>query len=58
MKTFEEDLKILRKNGWVQHGLRLAYQNLNDRDMVNHLDQDLAGSRATANVEITTSRIK
>ena len=58
VKTFEEDLKVLPKNGWAQHGLRLAYQNLNDREMVNQLDEDLARSWATADVEITTSRIK
>ena len=58
VKTFEEDLKVLPKNGWAQHGLRLAYQNLNDREMENQLDEDLARSWATADVEITTSRIK
>lgn len=58
VKTFEEDLRILPKNGWAQHGLRLAYQKLNDQKKVKELEAQIADSWATADVEITTSRIK
>ncbi len=58
IKTFEEDLKILPKNGWAQHGLKLAYENLNDQDMVKQLEFDLERSWATADVVIESSRIK
>ncbi|WP_029037238.1 tetratricopeptide repeat protein [Salinimicrobium xinjiangense] len=58
VKTFEEDLKILPKNGWAQHGLKLAYKNMGDRERVDQLEGDLARSWATANLVITTSRIK
>ncbi len=58
INTFEEDLKILPRNGWAQHGLKLAYENLNNREMVGQLENDLERSWATADVEIETSRIK
>ncbi len=58
VQTFEEDLLVLPKNGWAQHGLKLAYQNLNDQNKVNQMDADLKKSWATADVVIKTSRIK
>lgn len=58
VKTFEEDLRILPRNGWAQHGLKLAYENMNDRQMVEQLEDDLESSWATADVVIETSRIK
>ncbi len=32
IKTYQEDLNRLPKNGWAYHGMMLAYQALNDKD--------------------------
>ena len=56
--TFEEDLKRLPKNGWAQHGMRLAYQNLNDDNNVERMDQLISDSWKGADIEIESSRIK
>lgn len=58
VKTFEEDLKILPKNGWAQHGLKLAYQKLENPGKVKQIEGLLKDSWATADVVIETSRIK
>lgn len=58
VKTFEEDLINLPRNGWAQHGLKLAYQMMEDREKVRQVEAELMESWATADVEITTSRIK
>lgn len=58
VKTFEEDLEILPKNGWAQHGLKLAYQKLGDQAKVGQMEALLKNSWATADVVIETSRIK
>ncbi|QBZ98820.1 tetratricopeptide repeat protein [Flavobacterium sangjuense] len=58
VKTYQEDLKRFRNNGWAQHGLKLAYQKLNNPAKVKEMDALLAKSWATADVKITTSRIK
>lgn len=49
VKTFEEDLIVLPRNGWAQHGLKLAYEKM---------EANLKESWATADVEIEISRIK
>ena len=56
--TFEEDLKALPKNGWAQHGLKLAYKKMNDRAKVKQMEALLKDSWATADVKIEPSRIK
>jgi tetratricopeptide (TPR) repeat protein len=58
IKTYEEDLKRLPKNGWAHHGLKLAYEKLNNKDKVEEMERLIAKSWATADVKITTSRIK
>ncbi len=58
IKTYKEDLKELPKNGWAHHGLKLAYQNLNDPENVARVDELLKDSWAHADLEINTSRIK
>ena len=58
VQTFEEDLKILPRNGWAQHGLKLAYQKMNDGEKVKQLEAQLKDSWATADVVIESSRIK
>ncbi|ESU28273.1 hypothetical protein FLJC2902T_16210 [Flavobacterium limnosediminis JC2902] len=58
IKTYEEDLKRLPKNGWAHHGLKLAYEKLNNKAKVKEMEQLIAKSWATADIKITTSRIK
>ncbi|TRO65227.1 tetratricopeptide repeat protein [Christiangramia sabulilitoris] len=56
--TYEEDLKKLPKNGWAQHGMRLAYENLNDDANVQKINQQIKQSWKGADIEINSSRIK
>lgn len=58
IQTYEADLKKFRNNGWAQHGLKLAYQKLNNQTKVKEMDALLEKSWATADVKISTSRIK
>lgn len=58
IKTFEEDLKILPKNGWAQHGLKLAYQKLDDKANLKNIENQIKDSWATADIVIESSRIK
>ncbi|ESU24728.1 hypothetical protein FEDK69T_02800 [Flavobacterium enshiense DK69] len=58
IKVYEEDLKRLPKNGWAYHGLKLAYEKLNNKEKVKEMEQLIAKSWATADVTITSSRIK
>lgn len=58
VKTYQEDLKVFRNNGWAQHGLRLAYEKLKNPTKVKEMDALLSKSWATADIKITTSRIK
>lgn len=55
---YEEDLQNFPKNGWAQHGMKLAYQKMDDRDNVRLMEAHLKESWATADVVIETSRIK
>ncbi len=56
--TFEEDLDRLPKNGWAYHGMKLAYSKLNDIDKMKEIDQQLAKSWETADIDLSNSRIK
>ena len=56
--TYEQDLKKLPKNGWAQHGMRLAYENLKDEENVQKLNRQIAQSWKGADIEINSSRIK
>ncbi|TRX38703.1 hypothetical protein FNW52_01265 [Flavobacterium sp. ZT3R18] len=58
IKTYEEDLKRFPKNGWAYHGLKLAYEKRNNKAKVQEIEQLISRSWATADVKITTSRIK
>lgn len=58
IKTYEEDLRRLPKNGWAHHGLKSAYQKLNNKAKVREMEQLISQSWATADIKITTSRIK
>ncbi|MEH6748234.1 MAG: hypothetical protein V7670_15485 [Maribacter arcticus] len=56
--TYQEDLKRLPKNGWALHGLKLAYEKLGESTKVKDIEVRLLASWATADIELTTSRIK
>tara|TARA_R110000868_G_scaffold145181_4_gene365262 strand:- start:40621 stop:42342 length:1722 start_codon:yes stop_codon:yes gene_type:complete len=56
--TFEEDLERLPKNGWALHGMKLAYTKLNNTNKSSEIDKRLETIWATADVQITSSRIK
>ena len=58
VKTYQEDLKKFRNNGWAQQGLKLAYEKLNNPAKVKEMEGLIAKSWANADVKITTSRIK
>ncbi|UOK41538.1 MULTISPECIES: tetratricopeptide repeat protein [Flavobacterium] len=58
IKVYEEDLKRLPKNGWAYHGLKLAYEKLNNQTKVKEMEQLIAKSWATADIKLTSSRIK
>jgi tetratricopeptide (TPR) repeat protein len=58
ISTFEEDLKRLPKNGWALHGLKLAYSNLKDTNKTAEIDERLRTVWATADIELSSSRIK
>lgn len=56
--TYEKDLKHLPKNGWAHFGLKSAYQNLNDIENVSRMDDLIKNSWATADIELSGSRIR
>ncbi|AOW21851.1 tetratricopeptide repeat protein [Urechidicola croceus] len=58
IKTYQDDLKRLPKNGWAQHGLKLAYQKLNDAENVAKVEKMIESSWAYADIELSTSVIK
>ncbi|WP_348812083.1 tetratricopeptide repeat protein [Flavobacterium maritimum] len=58
IKTYKEDLKRLPNNGWAHHGLKLAYEKLDNKEKVKEMDQLIGKSWATADIKITSSRIK
>ena len=58
INTYEADLKRLPKNGWAHYGLKSAYQNLNDTENVSRINDLIKNSWATADIEISGSRIK
>ena len=58
IQTFKEDLKRLPKNGWALHGMKLAYKKLNNTNKVSEIEMQLANVWKTADIELTTSRLK
>ncbi|WP_460219142.1 tetratricopeptide repeat protein [Psychroserpens sp. MEBiC05023] len=56
--TYQEDLKRLPKNGWAQHGLRLAYEKLGDAENVSKMNAAIEESWSTADVELIGSKVK
>jgi tetratricopeptide (TPR) repeat protein len=58
IKTFEEDFIRLPKNGWALHGLKLAYTNLDNQNKINEINERLKTIWATADIKLSSSRIK
>ncbi|MDW7690926.1 hypothetical protein R9C00_20780 [Flammeovirgaceae bacterium SG7u.111] len=58
IRTFEEDLARLPKNGWALHGMKAAYAKLNDEMKVAEVTESLSEIWATADIELTTARLK
>ncbi len=58
IKTYEEDLRILPRNGWAQHGLKLAYQKMDNPEKVKQIEGLLKDSWANADIVVESSRIK
>jgi len=56
--TYEKDLQQFPKNGWAQHGLKLAYEKLGYKDLASEMEKSIKESWSAADVKITTSRIK
>src|SRR5690606_36473553 len=58
LQTFEEDLQEFPKNGWALHGMKLAYSNLNDTGNAEQIHERLKIAWATADVELSSARLK
>lgn len=50
--TYKEDLKRLPKNGWAHHGLKLAYNKLNDSENASKMELLIEKSWVDADFEI------
>ncbi|MDW3648506.1 MAG: hypothetical protein R8P61_15680 [Bacteroidia bacterium] len=58
LQTYEEDLKRLPKNGWAYHGMKLAYEKLNENAKAKEMEVLLAVAWSGADIELSSSRIK
>ncbi len=58
INTFEEDLQRLPRNGWALHGLKLAYTKLDNQNKTSEIDDKLKTIWATADIKLSSSRIK
>jgi tetratricopeptide (TPR) repeat protein len=58
LQTFEEDLQEFPKNGWALQGMKLAYSNLNDTGNAEQINERLKIAWATADVELSSARLK
>lgn len=52
INTYNEDLKRLPKNGWAHHGLKLAYEKINDLENASRMEQLIAKSWIDADFKI------
>ena len=52
INTYNQDLSRLPKNGWALHGLKLAYEKLNDTDKVSNINKRLAKSWVNADIAL------
>jgi len=58
IKSYEEDLDRLPKNGWALHGMKLAYEKLGKSDKSKEVEGLLADAWATADIKLKSSRLK
>ncbi|WP_206082215.1 tetratricopeptide repeat protein [Maribellus sediminis] len=58
IRTYQEDLKNLPRNGWALQGMKLAYNKLGEADKEAEINQLLAEVWSTADTQISSSRIK
>jgi tetratricopeptide (TPR) repeat protein len=58
IKTYQDDLQRLPKNGWAYHGLKLVYKQLKDKSKVTEMNLLLRKIWGNADVQLTGSRIK
>ncbi|MDX8338842.1 hypothetical protein SLH46_06595 [Draconibacterium sp. IB214405] len=56
--TYREDLAVLPRNGWALHGMKLAYNKLGNAAKEAEIEKQLTDIWATADLQITSSRIK
>ncbi|WP_033961990.1 tetratricopeptide repeat protein [Psychroserpens jangbogonensis] len=55
---YQEDLERLPRNGWAQHGLKLAYEKLEDSENISKMKDDITKSWATADVILVGSKVR
>ena len=58
IKIYKEDLNWLPKNGWAQHGLKAAYQNIKDQKSLTAIEKDILESWKYAEITLGSSRVK
>ncbi len=58
IKTYQDDLNILPKNGWALHGMKKAFSNLNEDKSENRIGTLLETIWAHADTQLSNSRIK
>lgn len=58
IKIYKEDLNNLPRNGWAQHGLKLAYEHLGDTENVTKIEAAISKSWSTADIELFGSKVK
>ena len=58
IKTYEKNLKNFPKNGWAHHGLKLAYEKLNDIENIKRMEGLIAKSWKTSDIELQGSLVK
>ncbi|MGB1308424.1 MAG: tetratricopeptide repeat protein [Oceanihabitans sp.] len=58
IKTYQDDLKRLPKNGWAFYGLHQAYLGLEDSKNASRIESLLKKSWETADISLSGSRIK
>jgi len=56
--TYQEDLERLPKNGWALHGIKLAYEKMDDRENALAVADQLENIWSAADTELSGSRVK
>ncbi|MDN3669178.1 hypothetical protein QWY93_07550 [Echinicola jeungdonensis] len=58
IKTFQEDLENLPKNGWALHGLKWAYKKSDQSEKLAEVENQLATVWSTADIQLENARVK